>query len=296
MRDFKGKVVVVTGAGSGIGRALAQNFCELGSTTVLTDIDADRLAKVEEDLQKRGGKVSVHKVDAGSEKAMKKFAKTALEEHGHVDVVINNAAIGIGGELVKTTLQDFRRLMDVNFWGVVYGVNFFAPQMIEQGSGHIVNIASINGIVPFPFNGPYNTSKFAVMGYTKTLRMELDPKGVGVTVVCPGLIRTNIVKDRQHGAESNETMEHLANIFEKRMEEKGADPMTLAVAIQGAIEKNQGVLLYPFDSVFLRWFAAHFPQRYEDLSLRMMEGKGETIPLGGVGFSIFSALSKRLSR
>ena len=296
MRDFRDRVAVVTGAGSGIGRALAENFSGLGSRVALVDIDADRLAEVSKDLEGRGGDVSTHTVDVGSEAAMKKLAKAVMKKYGRVDMVFNNAAFGVGGELVEVPMKDFKRLMDVNLWGVVYGVNAFASHMIERGEGHIVNISSINGVVPFAFNGPYNTSKFAVYGYTRTLRMELARHGVGVTVVCPGLIRTNIVKDSWGKKTGNTTLDRMAAEFERRMEEKGADPMLLAKAIQGAMEKNKGKLFFPFDSVFLRWFDTLFPNKVESINQAILAGNEEDMPIGHEGIFGFAKFMKRFMK
>ena len=265
MSNFNDKVVVITGAGCGIGRGLAEVLCEQGSRLALADIDGDRLAEVSRRLEARGATVSTHVVDVGSEAQMEQFAADVLEEHGHVDVLINNAGIGIGGELAETSLDKFRRLMDINFWGVVYGVHFFTPHMLERRSGHVVNIASINGAVPFVFNGPYNASKFGVLGYTRTLRMEYARHNVGVTAVCPGLIRTNIVQDAKGDQSANPAFERVQKAFGKRMETRGASPRSLARAILKAIEKNQAVLLFPFDSKFLWWFHTFFPVGGEPL-------------------------------
>ena len=145
MRSFRDKVVVITGAGCGIGRGLAEVFCEAGARLALADIRGERLEEVSQRLEARGATVSTHEVDVGSEKQMEQFAHDVLDEHGHVDVLINNAGIGIGGELAETTLEEFRKLMDVNFWGVVYGVHFFTPHMLERRSGHIVVVSSVMG-------------------------------------------------------------------------------------------------------------------------------------------------------
>jgi short-subunit dehydrogenase len=138
--------------------------------------------------------------------------------------------------------------MGINFWGVVYGVHCFLPGMVENGAGHIVNISSINGLVPIPYNGPYNASKFAVLGYTETLRSEVAHLGVGVTVVCPGLIRTNIAEDRRRGSESPGALP-LLDDFTRRMARWGADPMTMARKIPPAIVKNRARVVAPWDAV-----------------------------------------------
>jgi len=136
--------------------------------------------------------------------------------------------------------------------------------MIQKGSGHIVNIASINGLAPMPFNGPYNAAKFAVVGYTETLRNELAHCGIGVTVVCPGLTKTNIAKDRRSGSETDKTLEIL-NAFSERMAQRGLDPMRVARQIPPAIQKNRAMILPTYDAVLAYFLHKHLHSLYERL-------------------------------
>ena len=294
MRNFRDRVVVITGAGCGIGRAIAEVFCDEGSRLVLADIDAKRLDEVAQALKPRNSAVTTHAIDVGSEDQMKGFTASVIEEHKRVDLLINNAGIALGGELASTTLEQFKRLIDINFWGVVYGVHFFSPHMLERREGHIVNIASINAVAPIPFNGPYNASKSAVLGYTKSLRMEYAKDGVGVTAVCPGLIRTNIAKDRQGGQTDKSSFARLSKAFERSMDAKGADPIGLAKAIQKAIEKNTDVLFYPLDSVFMRWFSTLLPSAYEKMNRKLVQGGRLHIPLANKGTNRIAAWKDRL--
>lgn len=278
MRNFRDRVVVITGAGCGIGRAIAEVFCNEGSRLVLADIDAERLDDVAQALKPRNSAVTTYAIDVGSEDQMKHFAASVIEEHKRVDVLINNAGIALGGYLTDTTLEQFRRLMDINFWGVVFGVHFFTPHMIGRHEGHIVNIASVNAVAPIPFNGPYNASKFAVLGYTKSLRMEYAKDGIGVTAVCPGLIRTNIAKDRQGGKSDDAIATKAVGAFEKSMDKKGANPKALARAIKKAIQKNKAVLFHPLDAVVMRWVSTLFPGAYDKMTQKVIQGSALGFP------------------
>ena len=273
MNTFQDKVVVVTGAGSGIGRAIAHHFSDLGARLVLADVLQDRLETVGQELKEKQHQASIHRVDVSSKEQMEGFARQVLDRYGTVDVLINNAGVALGGELRDTTIEQFEWLMGVNFWGVIYGVNFFSPHMIERQSGHIVNISSINGIAPVPLNGPYNASKFAVLGYTRTLRMEYARLGVGVTAICPGMINTNIAKDRCGGDCDEAPLQAAIDTFTNAMATRGADPSRIARAISQAILKNKAVVKVPFDSFAVAWFQTLFPRVYEWLNCRILQGK-----------------------
>lgn len=275
MGGFEGKQVVVTGAGSGIGRAMAHVFGELGAELVLADIDEQRVGQVRAELESGGRSVVSYRVDVADQQGMEAFARAVEDERGAPDVLINNAGVALGGELVDTPLESFRRLMEVNFWGAVHGVHAFVPAMLARGSGHIVNIVSVNGLAPIPFNGPYNASKFALMGYTESLRMELADRGIGVLAVCPGLIRTAIARDRQGDFDSPRAA-RTTRKFERAMAEHGADPFDLARLIPPAIARNQAVLKAPFDALLLSWIHGLFPGFYERLCGRVL--KGEKLP------------------
>jgi NAD(P)-dependent dehydrogenase (short-subunit alcohol dehydrogenase family) len=194
MRDLEGKVAVVTGAGAGIGRATSLALSRLGATVAVCDLDAGAAKETADLIRGAGGRCSVHQVDVASEEEMRALPDAVLGEHGVVDVVVNNAGIaGPTSETASVPLDRFRKVMEVNFWGVVHGSVFFVPHLTGRPEANLVNVASNAGILAYSKMAPYNSSKFAVRGFTETLRMELRSTPVRVTVVCPGVTGTSFV-------------------------------------------------------------------------------------------------------
>ena len=210
MTDVKGKVVALTGAGSGIGRALAQVLVQRGAEVAISDVDQKGLAGTLALLDGRG-KVSSHVLDVRDRKAWERYAAAVVAQHGGADIVINNAGVAIRASVEDISYEDFEFVMSVNFWGVVQGTKTFIPLFRKRGAGHIVNISSINGLVPFPMQAPYNASKFAVLGFNETLMQELAGEPIRVTSVHPGGIRTNIARSGRHvSAEDAAVFESIA--------------------------------------------------------------------------------------
>jgi len=195
-------VAVVTGAGSGIGRALARQLAASGSAVAIADIDEAGLQQTFESLPERKGAISKHVADVSKEDAMGAFAEDVAARHGRVTLLINNAGVAMIGYFEEISLDDFRWLMDINFWGVVYGVRYFLPLLKKQPRAHIVNISSVFGMVAPVGQSAYSASKFAVRGFTEALRHELEMEGstVGVSCVHPGGIRTAIARRARLGA------------------------------------------------------------------------------------------------
>ena len=194
MRELRGKVAVITGAGAGIGRATALALSREGTTVAVCDVDADGAKETAALVESAGGRASLHRVDVTAEAEMRRLVDAVLAEHGVVDIVINNA--GIAGPTAPTAdvpLERFHRVMDVNFWGVVHGSVSFLPHLLTRPEANLVNMASNAGILAYSRMAPYNSSKFAVRGFTETLRMELRSTAVRVTVVCPGVTGTQFV-------------------------------------------------------------------------------------------------------
>ncbi|MDO3128435.1 SDR family NAD(P)-dependent oxidoreductase [Mycobacteroides abscessus subsp. bolletii] len=185
-------VVVVTGAGSGIGRATAIRFAKRGAHVVVTDLDLDTADETVDLILAMGRNASAVQLDVTDPAHWADVARYVSIEYGVPDVLVNNAGIALGGPFLKLTPADWDRLLSVNLMGVVHGCRVFGEQMVERGSGHIVNIASAAAFTPTAVMAPYSVSKAGVKMLTECLRLELGPKGVGVSAICPGFINTNI--------------------------------------------------------------------------------------------------------
>lgn len=194
MREFAGKVAVVTGGASGIGLGMATKFAENGMKLVLADIEPPALEKVAADFESRGVEVLAVPTDVGDEAAMDALAARTFERFGAVHVVCNNAGVGGGGPMWELTRKDWEWVLRPNLWGVIHGVRVFAKHLVEQDEGHIVNTASMAGMISVPGMGPYNVTKHAVVTLSETLHGELQGIGskVGVSVLCPGFVSTRI--------------------------------------------------------------------------------------------------------
>jgi len=190
MEDLQGKVAVVTGAGSGIGEGIARAAAAVGMRVVVADIDEEKAGAVAADI---GTDAIAARVDVSDLASVEALRDSALEAFGAVHLICNNAGVWIGAMMAEADMKDWRYLIDVNLYGVIHGVKTFLPLLIEQGEGHIVNTASMGGLISGPPEGLYTTTKFAVVGLSEALLMEVADKGVGVSVLCPGLVDTNLI-------------------------------------------------------------------------------------------------------
>ncbi|HEX5660036.1 MAG TPA: SDR family oxidoreductase [Polyangiales bacterium] len=194
MTSLRGKVVVVTGAASGIGRELAVELVARGATVAISDVNERELAETA-NLVRHKGSVSTRVVDVSKREQWAQYAEAVERAHGPAHVVINNAGVAVRAPIETISYEDFELVIDINFWGVVYGSKTFIPQFRKNGSGHIVNVSSLNAMVPFANQAPYNCSKYAVLGFSETLMQELRGQPIKVSVVHPGGIRTNLVRN-----------------------------------------------------------------------------------------------------
>ncbi|MFF7528691.1 SDR family oxidoreductase [Streptomyces bobili] len=241
---FGGQLVLVTGAGSGIGRATAFAFAEAGARVIAVDRDAESASRTAELARALGAADAwAETVDVSDEQAMEKLAAKILAEHGVVDVLVNNAGIGMSGSFLETTPEDWRKVLDVNLWGVIHGCRLFGRQMADRGQGgHIVNTASAAAFQPSKSLPAYSASKAAVLMLSECLRAELAGRDIGVTAVCPGLVNTNITSTAAFvGVDAEE---------EKRRQKRSArmyglrnyPPEKVASAILRAVVSNEAVV------------------------------------------------------
>ncbi len=196
MRDLAHRVAVITGAAGGIGRGLAEDLADAGMRLMRADLDTERLDATARDLHETGAEVATHVTDVADAAAVEALATATVTTFGGADLVVNNAGVWTLGTQWESPLEDWRWVLDVNLMGVVHGTRAFIPLLLANPrGGHVVNVASVGGLVAGPFTGPYTAAKHAVVGLTKGLRADLDRRRarVGVTLACPGRVRSGLV-------------------------------------------------------------------------------------------------------
>ena len=237
MTEIQGKVAVVTGAGSGIGRALAYDLARRGAKLAISDVDTGGLAETAQHAQVIGAQVHQQYLDVTDRESVLAYAETVASHYGTVNIVINNAGVAFSGDIEEMTFEQIERVMDVDFWGVVNGTKAFLPHLIASGEGHVVNISSLFGLLSMPSQGAYNAAKFAVRGFTEALREEMIVNGHPVEVTCvhPGGIKTAIA--RNAGAVAGRDAAAGAALFDKKLAK--TTPESAAKTILGAVVRNR---------------------------------------------------------
>ncbi len=253
MREFRDKVAAVTGAGSGIGRALAIELSERGAHLALSDVDAAGLAATVAACEGRAVKVTSERVDVADRDAVASWADEVVDQHGAVHLVVNNAGVALSATVEAMSYEDLDWLMGINFWGVVHGTKAFLPHLKAAGEGHVVNISSVFGLISIPSQSAYNAAKFAVRGFTDSLRIELDAErcGVSATTVHPGGIRTNIARNARIDASTAAIAgdpEHARAEFDKMLR---TPPEQAAAQILIAVQRNRRRALIGADAVVI---------------------------------------------
>ncbi len=195
MEQFKNTVAIVTGGGMGLGQALCEELAHHGAVVVIADIDGNAASRVAGRLQQNGAPVRAVHVDVANEADVARLVESTVAEYGHLDYMFNNAGIAIGGDARDLSVDQWRRVLDVNLLGVVYGTISAYQVMVQQGHGHIVNISSLSGLIPQPGSAPYCTSKHGIVGLSLSLRFEGADLGVKVSAVCPGDMKTRIYQN-----------------------------------------------------------------------------------------------------
>ena len=249
MEGFAGKVAVVTGAGSGIGQALAVELARSGAKVAISDVDMEGLAITEERLKAIGAPVKADRLDVTEREAFELYADAVKAHFGKINQIYNNAGIAYTGDVEVSSYKDIERVMDVDFWGVVNGTKAFLPHLIESGDGHVVNVSSLFGIFAVPGQAAYNAAKFAVRGFTEALRQEMiaAKRPVKVTTVHPGGIKTAIARNMT-AADGVDTTE-LAKTFDKKL--ASTTPEKAAKIILEAVRKNKARVLVGADAKVL---------------------------------------------
>ena len=264
MKSFQDKVCVVTGAGSGIGRALAMNFASRGARLALSDINEENLQETADLLNIDKERILLSKVDVSQSDELYRYADEVAKHFNRVDVLVNNAGVTVSDSFEETSKEDFEWVMDINFWGVVHGSKAFLPYLRRSPEAALVNISSIFGLIGFPYQGAYNASKFAVRGFTEALRLELSDSSVSPISVHPGGIRTNIVKNARFKSNmlGGDSQSQMIQTFDKYTL---TTPEKAAQTIVRGIEKSKKRVLIGPDAWVVDSVARLLPNHYERL-------------------------------
>ncbi len=258
-------MAAVTGAGSGIGRGLALRLAAEGCELALSDWDEEGLAETCEQAAPRALKLTHRKLDVRDREDVYAWADEVVRDHERVHLIVNNAGVALGAQIVNMTLEELEWVMDIDFWGVVHGTKAFLPHLEASGEGHVVNISSVFGLIAAPGNGAYNAAKFAVRGFTEALRIELEATRscVSATSVHPGGIRTNIARKARTGeAEAGVDRDALAEQFDRVAR---TSPDEAARVILDGVVRNRRRVLIGGDARFISALQRLLPNRYQAL-------------------------------
>lgn len=265
MKNFNNKVAAITGAGSGIGQQLAVLLAQQGCHLALSDVNEQGLLKTVELVKDLAVKVSIQKVNVAELEQVRAWAQYVEQEHGQVNMIFNNAGVALGSTVEGASYEELEWIVGINFWGVVYGTKEFLPLIKKTGDGHVVNISSLFGLTAQPTQSAYNATKFAVRGFTESLRQELDIENCGVSALCvhPGGIRTNIA----NAAKMNDSLrsmgmnpEKSARSFNKLLR---CPPEEAARQILEAVQKDKRRLLIGNDAKAIDLIQRILPTGYQ---------------------------------
>jgi NAD(P)-dependent dehydrogenase (short-subunit alcohol dehydrogenase family) len=249
MTMFRDKVAIVTGGGSGIGQALCQELGQEKAIVVVASKHGNHAERVASAITQNGGRAQAVPVDVSNEEDVRQLINGTVSEFGHLDYLFNNAGIAIGGDARDLTLDQWRSVLAVNLYGELYGTIIAYPIMVQQGVGHIVNVASATGLLPQPINAPYCTSKYGIVGLSLSLRIEGADLGVKVSVVCPGRVQTNLF---EAATIANLPPERRSAYEQQMTAPKRMDVSSAARTILRGVARNKAIIIFPAN-VRLAW-------------------------------------------
>jgi len=250
MKQFQNSVAIVTGGGMGLGQALCEELVRHGAKVVIADIDGDAASQVADRLQQNGSQAHAVHVDVAHEEEVARLVEWTVAEYGHLDYLFNNAGIAIGGDARDLSVDQWRRVLDVNLLGVVYGTLYAYEVMVKQGSGHIVNISSLSGLITQPGNAPYCTSKHGIVGLSLSLRFEGADLGVKVSAVCPGDMKTRIYQNMVVMNMPRDEIIRVSRRSHYLMPQQSAQDAARTI-LRGVV-RNQALIVFP-TAVQLIW-------------------------------------------
>jgi NAD(P)-dependent dehydrogenase (short-subunit alcohol dehydrogenase family) len=265
--DLRGKLALVTGAASGIGLETSVALAAAGADLVICDVNEAGLQAASERIRAHGRDVLARKVDVSKREQVKALADEVHAKHEALDVLVNNAGVGLAGGFLDTSLEDWEWILGINLWGVIYGCHYFVPKMVARRRGHVVNVASAAGYTASELLVAYSTSKFGVLGFSENLRVDLKKHGIGVSAICPGIINTPITRNsRMRGASAKPgAQERVIKMYEKR----NYGPEKVAQGILAAIANDTAVAPISPEAWGMYFFKRFTPGLYEWISMSM---------------------------
>ena len=258
MREIRGKVALVTGAASGIGRETALALAREGARLIICDVNESALAIVREELASISECLLAERVDVSNFDQMQAFADRVHDFVPCVDILVNNAGVAVMGDTLTTTMEDWRWIVSINLWGPIHGCHLFVPEMVRNAKGgHVVNVSSMLGFTPTPYIVGYTTTKFGVLGMSLCMRTDLRMYKIGVSVVCPGFINTNIIKDTRIRGISDK--EKARELVQRACARRNYGPDRVARAIVRAVKRNQAIVPITIESKFAYYLNRLWP-------------------------------------